>query len=165
MENRVILFQEIQSSGRTKNKWFNGIIALIFGVVLLFNHFSAKEMPVFSGFLWGGFVVFIFLQILASSSFQLITQIRDDGIYVRFPPYQTQFAKFAWEDIEEIHVRKFNPAKEYGFGVRLSPNGRGYTIPGDTGIYIILKNQSSVMISTAMPEEVMEVLKKLGRIK
>lgn len=165
MEAPVILFEEIQSSGRIKNKWFNGIIALIFGIVLLFNYFSGKQMPVFTGFLWGGFIVFIFLQILASSSFQLITQIREDGIYVRFPPYQSRYTKFAWEDIEEIHVRKFNPGMEYGYGVRLSPHGRGYTLPGDTGIYIILKDQSPVMISTAMPEQVIDVLRKIGRIK
>jgi hypothetical protein len=165
MENPVILFEEVQSSGRSKNKWFNGIIAVIFGIVLLFNHFSGKEMPVFTGFLWGGFVVFIFLQILASTSFQLITQIREDGIYVRFPPYQSRFTRLEWNEIEEIHVRKFNPGTEYGYGVRLGPNGRGYTIPGDTGIYIVMKNQPSVMISTGMPEQVIDVLRKIGRIK
>jgi energy-coupling factor transporter transmembrane protein EcfT len=165
MENPVILFEEIQSSGKTKNKWFSGIIALIFAIALLFNHFSGKEMPVFSGFLWGGFIVFIFLQILASASFQLITQIREDGVYVRFPPYQTDFRRFGWEDIEEIHVRKFNPGREYGYGVKKSPNGYGYTVPGDTGIYILLKNQSSVMISTEMSEEIIMVLKKMGRVK
>ena len=165
MESQTIIFEEVQGSRRMKHKWFYGTIAIIFAAVLIVNHFSARSIPAFTVFLWAGFIIFLLLQIFFSLGFQLTTQIRDDGIYVRFPPYQAGFTRFAWEDIEEIHIRKFNPAKEYGYGVRLGPDGYGYTVPGDTGIYLVLKKQLPVMISTKCPEQWVEMLRKIGRIK
>lgn len=163
MKTSVILFEEIQRSQRVKNNWFYGAAAVLFGLVLLWNFFSHKETPVFTGLLWSGFVIFIILQVFTSLNAQLITQIREDGIYVRFPPYQFSFTRYDWDSIREIHIRKFNPLKEYGYGVRLGPNGRAYTVPGDTGIQLIFKDNTSLIISTKRPEEVMEVLKRIGR--
>lgn len=165
MEPPVILFEEVQRSGRMKHKWFYGIVAIIFAIVLGFDHISSRSNLAFTAFLWSGLVIFIFLQIFSLYGFEMITQIREDGIYVRFTPYQPSFERFVWEDIEEIHVRKFNPFKEYGYGVRMNENGRGYTIPGDTGIYLVMRNQLPVMISTKCAEQIIETLKKMGRIK
>jgi len=165
METPVILFEEVQRSGRLKHKWFYGIVALIFGLVLVLGYLSSRSNHGFTAFLWAGLVIFIFLQIFSLYGFELVTQIRDDGIYVRFTPYQPSFERFAWEDIEEIHIRKFNPFKEYGYGVRLTANGRGYTVPGDTGVYLVMRNQPPVMISTKCAEQIIETLKKMGRIK
>jgi len=165
METPVILFEEVQRSGRMKHKWFYGIIAIIFGLVLVFDYISSGSNQVFTAFLWCGLVVFVFLQVFFLYGFELITQVREDGIYVRFNPYQSSFNRFAWEEIEEIHIRKFNPFREYGYGVRMGPKGRGYTVPGDTGVYLVLRNQPPVMISTKCPEQIIEILKKMGRIK
>ncbi|PZR26758.1 MAG: hypothetical protein DI535_13010 [Citrobacter freundii] len=165
METPVILFEEVQRSGRMKHKWFYGIIAIIFAIALGFDYISSRPSLAFTAFLWSGLVIFIFLQVFSLYGFEMITQIREDGIYVRFTPYQPSFERFVWEDIEEIHVRKFNPFKEYGYGVRMNENGKGYTIPGDTGIYLVRRNQMPVMISTKCAEQIIETLKKMGRIK
>ncbi len=163
METSVILFEEIQRSQRVKNEWFYGAVAVLFGLVLVWNFFSHKETPLFTGLLWSGFIIFILLQLFASISFRLVTQIREDGIYVRFPPYQSSFTKYSWDSIKDIYIRQFDPFKEYGYGVRLGPNGRGYTVAGDTGIQIIFKNGPPLIISTKQPGEVMSVLRKIGR--
>lgn len=163
MESSVILFEEIQRSRSVVNRWFFGIVAIIFGIMLIWNRFSGKEMPLYSGLLWVGFAIFILLQLFVSSSFRLITQIREDGIWVRFPPYQPSFVRFAWEDIREVYIRNFDPLREYGYGIRLGPNGRGYVLPGDTGIQLVLNDNSRVIISTKRPQEIMEILKKIGR--
>lgn len=162
MKTSVILFEEIQRPQRVKNNWFYGAAAVLFGLMLVWNFFSKKETAVFTGLLWTGFLLFIILQIFTSLGAQLVTQIREDGIYVRFPPYQFSFAKYNWDSILEIHIRKFDPLKEYGYGVRIGPGGRAYTVPGDTGIQIIFKDNTRLIISTKRPEEVMEVLRRLG---
>jgi Family of unknown function (DUF6141) len=165
MEPPVILFEEIQRSQRLKNKWFYGAAAVLFGLVLVWNYFSHKETPVFTHLLWSGFIIFILLHLFLSVSFELVMQIREDGIYVRYPPYQPSFSKYKWENIKEIYIRRFDPFKEYGYGVRLGPNGRGYTLPGTTGIQIVLNDNSTLIISTKRPEEVMKILRKMGRVK
>jgi hypothetical protein len=161
----VVLFEEIQQSRRMRHKWFYGIIAVLFGLALICNFIIGKDAKFFEGFLWGGFLVFILLQVFSGVGVVLITQIREDGIYVRFPPYQPSFKRFSWEEIAEIHIRKADPATAYGFGVRRGPNGCSYTLPGDSCVYILLKNGSAVTISTGKPEEVAAVLKRMGRIK
>jgi hypothetical protein len=165
METPVILFEEIQRSQRLRNKWFYGAAAVLFGLVLVWNYFSHKETPVFTRLLWSGFIIFILLQLFVSTSFQLVTQIREDGIYVRFPPYQSSFSKYSWDSIKEIYIRQFDPLKEYGYGIRTGPNGKGYTLPGNTGIQIIFNDNTTLIISTKQPEEVMEILRKTGRVK
>ncbi len=162
MKTSVILFEEIQRPQRVKNNWFYGASAVLFGLMLLWNFFSRKETVVFTGLLWAGFLIFIILQLFTSLGSQLVTQIREDGIYVRFPPYQFSFTRYSWDSIREIHIRKFDPLKEYGYGVRIGSKGRAYTVPGDTGIQLVFKDNTQLIISTKRPEEVMEVLRRLG---
>lgn len=43
----------------------------------------------------------------------LITQLRTDGIYIRFPLLDPSVKQFLWSDIQELYITDYNPM-EYG---------------------------------------------------
>ena len=96
---------------------------------------------------------------------RLTTQIRQDGIYVRYRPFQRSLQRYGWEDISRVFIRQYNPLMEYGgWGLRWSRNGRAYNVSGNTGIQIIFKDGSKLLIGTNCPEEVAAVLHRLRRL-
>ena len=43
----------------------------------------------------------------------LVTEVRDDGIYIRFYPLHRGFRDFLWEEIESFETRTYKPILEY----------------------------------------------------
>lgn len=98
---------------------------------------------------------------------RLETQIRKDGIYVRFFPFQLRFRKYSWDNIAQSFVRKYNPIVEYGgWGFRLGFSGKGkaYTVSGDTGIQLVFANGSKLLIGTKKESEAKKVLQQIGHL-
>ncbi|GHT05749.1 hypothetical protein AGMMS49525_13370 [Bacteroidia bacterium] len=96
---------------------------------------------------------------------RLETQIKEDGIYVRFFPYQKQYKHLAWEEISKLYVRQYRPLLEYGgWGF----NYRGYkktlTVSGNMGLQIEFTNGKKLLIGTQKPDELTELLNKMGKI-
>jgi hypothetical protein len=95
---------------------------------------------------------------------RLILQIRTDGIYVRFPPWQSKFSSFQWAEIAEIQVRDYHAMREFmGWGIRYAPRKMGYIVAGNCCIQIVFKNGNTVLITTQRPDEVNEVLRRIER--
>ena len=58
-------------------------------------------------------------------SSRLVTEVRTDGLYLRFFPFHQSFRKFPFESIKHSEVRTYSPIKEYGgWGIRYSWNGK-----------------------------------------
>ena len=160
-----ILFEEIKSSNKIKNKNSYWILTGIFAIVLLFNLIIQKRNPnQFTIALFGGLLLFGLLSIIATIKFKLVTQIREDGIYIRFPPFQPTFNRYSWDTIQELYIRKYNAMKDYsGLGIRIGPMGRGFIVSGDTGLQIVFKDNSKLLITTQRPEEISDVLNKVSK--
>ncbi len=97
---------------------------------------------------------------------RLDTEIREDGIYYQLFPFHFKMRKIAFDDIEKVYVRKYNPLMEYGgWGIRLGLFGKGWAIniSGNKGIQIEFKNKKKrkFLLGTQKPEEVEAVLNKL----
>lgn len=157
-----LLFEEVQArTSKSASDFFKAasfivLAALVITIVLQkgrasdFTYLLITIFPVV-------FIINLFLP------FELVTQIRADGIYVRFPPLQAFFKKFFWSDISEIYIRNYDALTEYfGWGIRFSDKGFGYIVPGNTGIQIIFKNGNKVLITTQKPEEVKEILQRIN---
>jgi hypothetical protein len=91
-------------------------------------------------------------------SVRIDTEIRQDGIYVRFFPFQLAFRKYAWELLKDAQVRQYKPLVEYGgWGIRFefSGNGRGKAlmVSGDMGLQLELTDGTRMLIGTQKPEE------------
>lgn len=159
-----ILFEEVQSrTNKNTTNFFKVVVAIVF-IALVLNLLLHKGRTTdFGYFLMIILPVLLVINIILPAS--LITQIRTDGIYVRFRPFQLSFQKFYWSDISEIYIRKYEALKEYfGWGFRIGPNGTGYIVAGDTGIQIILKNGSRVLVTTQRPDEVDEALRRVEKL-
>ena len=101
----------------------------------------------------------------------MVTQIRSDGIYVRFPPFQPSFDKYSWDTIKELYIREYDVMSEYGRwgvrfgnrGVKFGASGKGYIFLGNKGIQIVLHDNSRILISTQKPVEIENLLRELKK--
>jgi hypothetical protein len=158
-----ILFEEVQGSGKKSVEEFFKVTSLLFMVALVFNLvWQTGKINQLTTSLFVGFVVFSLIYLFVSA--KMITQIRQDGICVRFPPFQPSFNKYLWNDIEELYLREFDALSEYnGWGIKVGSAGKGYIISGDKGIQILLRDKSKVLIGTGQPGEVARILSDLKK--
>ena len=111
-----------------------------------------------------GLLLMTFLTILLCILFYCIrleTQIKKDGIYVRFFPFQRKFKYYSWSMIKNCYVRKYRPLTEYGgWGWRISISGRGtaLSISGNQGLQLEFLNDKKMLIGTKRPEELSKAL-------
>lgn len=158
--SNTILFEETQGATKRSVIDFFKIMTGVLLAAFAFSLFYQKwRFTGFSGALGTGFIISA-LGIVVTNT-KMVTQIREDGIYVRFPPFQSGFQKFLWKDIKQVYVRRYNALTEYmGWGIKTGPMGRGYIVAGDMGIQIILKNNYRVLIGTQQSEKVDAILKQ-----
>ena len=116
--------------------------------------------------------------------FTLITYVNEDGIYIRLLPLFLKNRFFPWEIISRAYIRKYNPILEYGgkgirrkfrfnifrikgFGFEYIRNIRNtdvaYRFSGNMGLQLELTDGNRVLIGTRRPDELEEVLRKLGK--
>ena len=78
-------------------------------------------------------------------SLKLKTRIDENGIHYRFLPFHFSARLIAWEEIQEINVRKYSPISEYGgWGLKggvlwNKSKGVAYNVGGNMGIQLVLK--------------------------
>lgn len=80
---------------------------------------------------------------------RLVTLVKNDGIYVRFIPFQFSFCHFPIGELQQYEDRVYEPIREYGgWGLRCGGQGRAYNVSGNEGIQLVLTNGSRVLIGT-----------------
>jgi hypothetical protein len=87
---------------------------------------------------------------------RLVTEVRDDGIYIRFFPFHRDFHGFLWDEIESFEVRTYRPVLEYGgWGIRFGSGGKAYNVSGNRGLQLTLGGSRSgrVLIGSQRPDE------------
>jgi hypothetical protein len=94
------------------------------------------------------------------------TEIKSDGIYVRFFPFHLRFRKYDWNNIARSFVRQYSPLSEYGgWGIRFGMrSGRALNTSGNKGIQLIFRNNSKLLIGTNKPDEARNALKEAGHL-
>ena len=160
----AILFEEVQASGKKSLRDFFKVTSVLFVVALAFNLFRQEgEINQFTSALLVGLLFCALAAILTST--KMVTQIRRDGIYVRFPPFQPSFHKYSWENIDVLYLRNFDAVSEYrGWGIKAGPAGKGYIVSGDKGLQLELRDNSNVLLGTQRPAELANVLRALNKL-
>jgi hypothetical protein len=132
----AILFEEVQGSENKSVQSFFKITAGLFAIAVVFNLVKQKAVITNLSLLLGaGFLLCLSAAVFSSVKFA--TQIRTDGIYVRFPPFQPFFTKYTRNNIGDVYLRNYNALTEYnGWGIKTGLAGRGYIVAGDTGIQL-----------------------------
>lgn len=91
---------------------------------------------------------------------RLETRIDRKGILTWFKPFGFTRKYFAWEEIDEIHIRTYSPRIEYGgWGIRgIGDRDKAYIVKGNTGIQLVTKNGDKFLIGTMKPKEAQETI-------
>lgn len=142
----------------------NGFFVYLFVQQIIFDQpFGAQPMSNQS------LLIALLVSILITfflANFKLEIKIKNDGLYIRFFPFHFSFRHYRWDAIEKLYLRKYSPLGEYGgWGYRFGSGGKAYTISGNQGLQIELKNNKKLLIGTQKREELESVLKKLDQLK
>ncbi len=97
---------------------------------------------------------------------RLVTEVRDDGIYIRFYPFHRGFHGFHWEEIESFEARTYRPVRDYGgWGIRFGSGGKAYNVSGNRGLQLSLGGWRSrqILIGSQRPEELARAVESAKR--
>ena len=87
-------------------------------------------------------------------SSQLIIEVCNDGIYIRFSPFHRTFRRIAFTEIKQCEVQTYRPIRDYGgWGIRVRCKGKAYNVSGDRGVQIELINGDQLLIGSQQAEE------------
>jgi len=166
MDNKI-LFSERQ---RFNQIW---IWLILLGVNGLFIFVLTKQVILGHPF-WDkpisniALIILTILTLLLSFLFlnlRLETNIKANGIYVRFFPFHFTFKYYPWDKLNQSFIRKYNPIGEFGgWGLRGLGKNRAINVSGDKGIQLVTKDGSKILIGTNKADEAAEVLKQLGHL-
>ncbi|MCK4639106.1 MAG: hypothetical protein KAT33_06775 [Bacteroidales bacterium] len=135
--------------------WIWGIVQQIF-LGIPFGNNPASDL----GLILIGLIVIS--PIILIFKLTLITEVRKDAVYYKFPPLQFKFKKIEPGDIEEYFTRQYKPLSEYGgWGIRIGRKGKAFNVSGNMGMQFILKNGKKLLIGTKKPEEFQKAMDKM----
>ena len=90
-------------------------------------------------------------------STRLITEVRDDALYIRFFPLTQQ--RIPFEDISRCEVRTYNPIREFGgWGIRYGRGAKAYNVSGNRGVELQLSNGKRLLIGSQRPPELAQAI-------
>ena len=84
-------------------------------------------------------------------SVKLKTEVRTDGIHVRFAPFHRSFRRLPFDRIERVERTEFGLLTYGGIGIRWTPDTVAYMTTRGSGIKIDRENGKSVVIGSQKP--------------
>lgn len=104
--------------------------------------------------LWIVWILFGFGLPLFFFSAKLSTEVRSDGIYIRFFPFHREFRTLPFESIKQYEAKDYSPFKEYGgYGIRYGKSGKAYNVSGNRGVQLELVSGRKILIGSNRADE------------
>jgi len=156
-----VLFREVQQF----RQWWLWLLIAPGPVVIWYRAFRelilgggpASALPLLS-WLVGGVALPVLLY-----SIRLVTEVRSDGLYLRFFPFHWSFLRFPVDSIKHSEARTYSPLGEYGgWGIRYGWNGKAYNVSGNQGIQFELHNGKRFLVGSQRPVEFVNALRATG---
>lgn len=101
-------------------------------------------------------ILFMFLK--------LVTEVRNDGVYIRFYPIHLRFKRFAFDEIRVYYARRYKPLLEYGgWGIRSGKDrkaGKAYNVRGDMGLQLEMTDNKKILIGSQKAEQLAAAISK-----
>jgi hypothetical protein len=167
-EESSVVFREVQRFGL----WLRlgVVLAMAFAVGLdcfaLWDTLSRQQKPEVVAIvllILFGILLPIALAILMVV-LRLETEIRSDGIYIRFFPLHIDYKRFAPKDLDECYARQYKPLREYGgWGIRYGLGGKGkaYNVSGNKGVQLIFKNGKKLLIGSQRADQLADAIRSI----
>ena len=96
--------------------------------------------------------------------FELRIKVSNKGLYYQFFPFHFKSYTIDIEDIESIKAMEYSPLKEYGgWGIKYGFQGKAYSVSGNKGVKIFLKNGLNIMFGSQKHNELAKALKSVRR--
>ncbi len=161
-----VYFREVQRFGQI---WVGLLVALVTGVAwygavvqLIYKKpFGTNPAPdTLMLILW---VIFGVGLPLLFYSLRLVTEVRSEGVFVRFVPMHRSFQRFEREQIDNCEVVTYRPLRDYGgYGIRYGVQGKAYNVSGNRGVRIHLSGKKPVLIGSRQPEQLASAIRSIA---
>lgn len=103
--------------------------------------------------LFSGGLIYLFYTL------RLITEVRDNGLQVRFYPLRSK--RIPYQVIISCEARRYRPLAEYGgWGIKYGRSGWAYNILGDRGVQLVLDDGKRILIGSQRAAELERALKQ-----
>ena len=99
---------------------------------------------------------------------QLVTEVREGGIYIRLKPLQRSFRRIRPGDVRHVSVTSYEATTYAGWhwGIHQSPSGNTvYRLRGDQGVEIELENGEHWFIGSQRPEALVSEIANIRETK
>jgi hypothetical protein len=94
-------------------------------------------------------------------SLRLVTEVRDDGLYIRFAPLHRSFRRVPWTAIESAEATTYRPLREYGgWGIRWRPGAIAYNVRGSRGVFLTRSDDRDVLLGSQRPDELATAIRE-----
>lgn len=91
---------------------------------------------------------------------RLTTEVRDDGLYVKFEPFHRSFKRIPFDEISEYEAAGYSPFRYGGWGFRWTPNTVVYTVSGRSGVNFERTSGKSLYVGSDKPSELMAAVQE-----
>ncbi len=119
--------------GDTTLLWF-GTLYIVLGAALLYLYFAGR----------------------------LVTEVRPDGLYVRYIPFHRAFNHIPLDGITDCESKTYRPVRDYGgWGIRKSVGKKAYNVSGNRGVELRFVDGSKLLIGSRKPDQLSSVLESI----
>ncbi len=88
------------------------------------------------------------------AAMHLRTEVRADGLYVRYFPYHLSFHRLPLADVAQVEPVTYQPLADYGgWGIRFAKTGKAYNVSGNRGVRLTYTTNRHVLIGSQKPDE------------
>lgn len=89
----------------------------------------------------------------------LTTEVRSDGLYIRFFPFHLSYRRIPSERLVKYEVRTYRPIKDYGgWGIRYGRSSKAYNVSGNRGVMLELSGGERLLIGSQKPQELVDAM-------
>ncbi|SFG86703.1 hypothetical protein SAMN04488063_3152 [Halopelagius inordinatus] len=94
-------------------------------------------------------------------SLRLVTEVRDDGLYVRFAPLHRSFRRVPWTAVGSVEATTYRPLREYGgWGIRWRPDAIAYNVSGSRGVLLTRPGDRDLLVGSQRPDELATAIRE-----
>ena len=95
---------------------------------------------------------------------RLVTEVRQDGLWIRFVPFHRSWEKIPMENVTKCEARSYHPIGQYGgWGIRWAQKGRAYNVSGSLGVRLNYANGRHLLLGSQKPEQLAQAIESILR--
>ena len=95
---------------------------------------------------------------------RLITEVRPDGVHVRWFPFHRSFIHFPVQSLERYEAITYRPIRDFGgWGIRHRGGSKAYNVSGNRGVDLEFTDGKRLMIGSKKPEQMAQAIASIAR--